>query len=154
MKAGEGSASLVSWSVAGAPLEPGTESGDLHVVAPSQHGVLVAAIDGLGHGPEAAAAAREAARVLQAHAEESVLPLVLRCHEELRRSRGVVMSVAFFDQRDDSVTWMGVGNVEGVLLRAPGGELSNEAIVGRGAWLVTSSLPCGPSYSRSCGVTR
>ena len=36
----------------------GTESGDSHVVKPSPEGVLAAVIDGVGHGNEAADAAR------------------------------------------------------------------------------------------------
>src|SRR5207247_587433 len=71
---------------------------------------------GLGHGADAAAAARAAVAALDRHAEESVLPLVQRCHQALAGTRGVVMSVAFFDPSDHAMTWLGVGNVEGVLL--------------------------------------
>jgi len=70
--------------------------------------------------------------LLEAHAGESVLDLMRRCHEGLRGSRGVVLSVASFDQRVDSVTWTGVGNVEGRLLRARGYPKADEAIAARG----------------------
>src|SRR4029077_13573364 len=36
-----------------------------------------------------------------------------------RLGRGAVMSLASFRSADATMTWMGVGNVEGVLLRAP-----------------------------------
>jgi serine phosphatase RsbU (regulator of sigma subunit) len=134
------SATLVTWGVASVSLEQGTECGDLHVIASFKDGTLVAAIDGLGHGVEAALAAREAARILEAHAGESVLDLVQQCHEELRKTRGVVMSVASFDRRQSSVTWIGVGNVEGVLLRAKGADLTDEAIMCRGG-VVGYQLP-------------
>jgi serine/threonine protein phosphatase PrpC len=96
----------------------GLESGDLHAVIGFERGALVAVIDGLGHGSEAAIAARAAAEVLAQHAEEPVLDLVRRCHVRLRRTRGAVMSLALFSAELSSITWTGVGNVEGLLLRA------------------------------------
>ena len=53
-------ASLIEWAVAGAPIDGETESGDLHAVVQFEGGVLVGAVDGLGHGAEAAVAARAA----------------------------------------------------------------------------------------------
>lgn len=110
---------VVEWGAAGVALA-GHESGDVHVVAEFPGGVLVAVIDGLGHGVEAAAAAKAAARVLAAFAGEPIASLVERCHEALRRTRGAVVSLASFDARRSSMTWSGVGNVEGFLLRADG----------------------------------
>ena len=109
---------LIEWGVAAQPLEGEAESGDLHVVQPFPNGVLVAAVDGLGHGPEAAAAARSAVAILKDCAHEPVISLVKRCHERLIRTRGAVMSLAMFNALDNTMTWLGVGNVEGVLLRA------------------------------------
>jgi len=111
-------ASPIAWGVSSKALGGAAESGDLHVVAPCAGSVLVAAIDGLGHGPEAALAARVAAAVLSQHAEEPLIPLMQRCHEELRRTRGVVLSMASFDWRCGRMEWLGVGNVEGALHRA------------------------------------
>jgi serine phosphatase RsbU (regulator of sigma subunit) len=109
------------------------ESGDLHAVVPFTEGVLVAVIDGLGHGPEAALAARAARAILEESAGASVDIVVERCHEGIRRTRGVVMSLASFDVRSSSMTWIGVGNVEAALLRAGvNGDLGYEAIQGRG----------------------
>jgi hypothetical protein len=107
----------IAWGVGSKALNGAAESGDLHVVAPCARTVLVAAIDGVGHGPEAALAARVAASVLEQHADEPLVPLMQRCHEELRRTRGVVLSMASFDLRGSIMTWLGVGNVEGVLFR-------------------------------------
>jgi phosphoserine phosphatase RsbX len=109
---------LLELGWAGTGLEP--ESGDVHVVAEFDGGVLVGVIDGLGHGYEAAVAAHAAARVLAAFAGEPLATLVERCHEALRRTRGAVMSLASFDGRDASMTWAGIGNVEGVLVPADG----------------------------------
>jgi phosphoserine phosphatase RsbX len=43
--------------------------------------------------------------------------LLHRCHESLRATRGVAMSLAKFNTADSVLTWIGVGNVEGALLR-------------------------------------
>ena len=112
---------VITWAVAEAPFPNETQSGDRHVVLPSADGVLIAAIDGAGHGAEAAAAAKVAAATLEAHACESPIGLLLRCHEELKGSRGVVMTIAFINLRDRTLTWAGVGNVEAVLFHGVGG---------------------------------
>ncbi len=108
---------IVEWGCAGAALPGQTDSGDLHVVALFPNGVLVALIDGLGHGPQAALAARVAARMLTELAGESPRTAVERCHEGLRQTRGVAMTVVSFDAEASSLTWLGVGNVEGALFR-------------------------------------
>jgi phosphoserine phosphatase RsbX len=106
---------IVEWGWAGRGLE--AESGDLHVIAPFPGGVLVALLDGLGHGAEAAAASKAALPVLHDHAGDFLPLLVQRCHDALRKTRGVVMSLASFRTCDASMTWIGIGNVDGVLLR-------------------------------------
>jgi hypothetical protein len=78
----------------------------------------VAVVDGLGHGEKAAWAARLAVTALKETAAVPVGTLMQQCHQRLRQSRGVVMSLASFDTRQHTMTWLGVGNVEGVLLRA------------------------------------
>ncbi len=103
--------------VAGLAIEGETRSGDLAVFAPCPVGGLVAVIDGLGHGDEAAEASATAGEVIREHAAESAQRLFDRCHEALRRSRGVVMTVAWFDLEDLTVWWAGVGNVEARLVR-------------------------------------
>jgi serine phosphatase RsbU (regulator of sigma subunit) len=96
----------------------GYESGDFHVATSFDGGFLVAAIDGLGHGTEAAVASRAAAEVLEAHAGESISLLVQRCHERLRKTRGAAMSLARLNVRDSSMIWGGIGDVEAVLVRS------------------------------------
>lgn len=108
----------VEWSVAARALQAEAPSGDLAVVHPFPHGTLVAVIDGLGHGAEAAHAAKLAAAELGRHAADSPIGLLRRCHKALRGTRGVVMSLASFNTRDDTMTWLGIGNVEAVLVRA------------------------------------
>lgn len=84
-------------------------------------GALVAAIDGLGHGMDAALAADAAAAVLIEHPDEEPRGLLELCHRALARTRGAVMTLAWFDLDDGRLRWTGVGNVEGRLVHAGGG---------------------------------
>jgi serine phosphatase RsbU (regulator of sigma subunit) len=110
---------LIEAAVAEAAMPGENESGDLHLIARHPGGVLVAGIDGLGHGAEAAEAARTARSTLQDEPGADLTDLVVRAHSALARSRGVVMSLVAF-ARDRSLTWLGVGNVEATLVRADG----------------------------------
>lgn len=92
-------------------------SGDRHIIVPLPHGALVAVIDGAGHGREAAAAAERAVNSIVQHARtESLISLVGCCHSALNGTRGAVMNLAVFDVREDTLTWIGIGDVHGRLL--------------------------------------
>jgi phosphoserine phosphatase RsbX len=132
---------LVEYGVAKFVLPGQGESGDQHLVRCNQSGVLIAAIDGIGHGEEAANAAKAAAAILKEGSEEAVISLLQRCHDGLRSTRGVVLSLAFIDLRQGMMTWAGVGNVQGALMRAGArkGEVQ-EVLMLRGG-VVGSQLP-------------
>jgi serine phosphatase RsbU (regulator of sigma subunit) len=122
---------MVEWGSAGVALPGQGNSGDRGVVVPFPGGALVAVIDGLGHGAEAHRAALAAERVLIATPQQPVAELVERCHQELRGTRGAVLSIASFDTQSDTMSWVGVGNVEGLLVRADLNTAS-EAVAMRG----------------------
>jgi hypothetical protein len=108
--------------VAERPLPGEHRSGDRAVLSAYDGGALVAAIDGLGHGGAAADAAATAAAVIAEQPDQAPKRLIEACHAALARTRGVVMTLAWFDLAAGSLSWTGVGNVEGRLVRAPGGE--------------------------------
>ncbi|MES2606334.1 MAG: SpoIIE family protein phosphatase [Pseudomonadota bacterium] len=107
---------VVDWAVRSRTLEGQTECGDRAVVLDVWGGVLIAVVDGLGHGKEAAKAATLAIKTIEDNATRSFSSLLQECHLKLRTTRGCVMSLAFLDERR-TMTWMGIGNVEGRLLR-------------------------------------
>jgi negative regulator of sigma-B (phosphoserine phosphatase) len=113
--------------LAGTPIDGEQHSGDLAVFARFPGGALVAVIDGLGHGAAATEAAGRAADVLRAHAGENAQSLFERCHAALRHTRGVVMTLAWFDLEAGRLAWTGVGNVEARLLRMQAGVGAREA---------------------------
>ena len=86
-------------------------------LVPTSNGYLAGVVDGLGHGPEAAMAARAVTATLHNYANDPVTDLILRCHQESRRTRGAVLSLASVSINDGTMTWLGVGNVEGSIFR-------------------------------------
>jgi hypothetical protein len=109
---------MVEYGVAKFVLPGQGESGDHHLVCCNRNGILVAAIDGIGHGEEAASVAKSATAILRNFADEPIISLVERCHERLRGTRGAVLSLASIDPEHGMMTWLGVGNVQGVLMHS------------------------------------
>jgi phosphoserine phosphatase RsbX len=105
-------------AVASAPLAGESESGDAAVVLHASSGTLVAAIDGLGHGPAAAAAARAVAATLRAAPEDPLQRLLQRCHVAAVETRGAAVTLAWFPAERPAMAWLAVGNVAGVVVRA------------------------------------
>lgn len=131
----------LNWAVAARALPGEDSSGDLSVVEQVDGGVLIAVIDGLGHGVEAAKAAAEASLVVRRSAGEPIVSVMQHCHEALKGTRGAVMTLLYVDQADETLTWMGVGNVEGRMWPAvPGATLLRQAPPLRGG-VVGHNLP-------------
>jgi len=132
---------MVEYGVAKYVLPGQGESGDHHLVCCNRNGILIAAIDGIGHGEEAANAARTAAALLRSSPDEPILSLVEHCHEKLRATRGVVLSLACIDPENGMMTWLGVGNVQGVLMRAEAKQGTVQESLLLRAGVVGSQLP-------------
>jgi phosphoserine phosphatase RsbX len=107
--------------MAGLAYEGERRSGDLAVFAVTERGGLVAVIDGLGHGDAAADAAEAAAEIIHTRSDDPPQGLLDRCHAQLRRTRGAVMTLAWFDLQARTMEWTGVGNVEARFVRAGAG---------------------------------
>jgi negative regulator of sigma-B (phosphoserine phosphatase) len=117
--------------VAGTAITGEERSGDLAVFAAYDGGALVAVIDGLGHGGPAADASAIAAEVIHRNRSAPPAELLRRCHDALNKTRGVVMTLAWFDLELLELSWAGVGNVEARLVRgrAPYGAPHDSALV-------------------------
>ncbi len=110
------------------------ENGDLWLSAPTPSGYRIAIIDGAGHGVEAARVAGLAGAVFNTSVQQSLTALLGACHQALLGTRGAVMSIA--DITDDQVTFLGVGNVDGLLFS---GARRNRLIPDRG--ILGAALP-------------
>jgi phosphoserine phosphatase RsbX len=117
--------------VAGAAIAGEERSGDLAVFAGYAGGALVAVLDGLGHGDAAADASDIAAGVIHRNRNAPPTELLQLCHEALYKTRGVVMTLAWFDLERHELSWAGVGNVEARLVRgaATYGDRHDSALV-------------------------
>lgn len=106
----------LDWAVAGRARPPETAMGDGALCRPLAGGWLTAVIDGLGHGPQAEHATSVAVATIAQHASFDLAAVIEICHQELHDTRGVVVALASF-ARDRTATWVGVGNVAGMVLR-------------------------------------
>jgi hypothetical protein len=113
-----GAPPFVDWSVASRPKSGEEVCGDVATVHVGEDRCVLAVIDGLGHGPEAARAATLAAEVVERHRGERPDALLSLSHDSLTASRGAAATVAVIDRASGTLDWLGVGNVDGVVIRA------------------------------------
>lgn len=133
--------SLIEWSVAEEPLPGQKQSGDRYLVKNMPEGALLAVVDGIGHGEDAAHSAELAVRAIENSDARSPISLLRRCQQHLQGTRGAVLSMALFSSADDTMTWLGVGNVAGVFLsREAYGVARQESLLLR-AGMVGAQLP-------------
>lgn len=131
---------IIEWGIASSTHQNERISGDQHYVREYEDGsVLFAVIDGLGHGEQAALAASCAVETLDAHHRERIPDMIAACHYAQRSLRGVVMSLARIDPGRQTLTWLGVGNVFGVLLRSQKRDIAEHLLVRPG--IVGANLP-------------
>ena len=106
-------------------------SGDTFAYCEDHRQTLVALIDGLGAGEDAHTAAQRARACVRRHRDLALTDLLIRCHESLRGTRGVVMMLMRVAHDRGTVSFAGVGNI-GVraFSRAAIAPLSRYGIVG------------------------
>jgi negative regulator of sigma-B (phosphoserine phosphatase) len=114
----QGQGPFLTWAVASRPMKGQAVSGDQATVQVSGSRTVMAVIDGLGHGPEAATAARLAIDVIDNNPAEPLEVLLLLLHRELGSSRGAAATLAVMEGEHGLMDWLGVGNVDGVLVRS------------------------------------
>ena len=95
---------------------------------------LLLVADGLGHGPQAAEAAREAVRIFGEVASLGPAEIIQAAHAALRSTRGAALAVAELDPVRGEVRYAGVGNIAGAVVSAGEGQstsmLSHNGTVG------------------------
>ncbi|MEV5412838.1 SpoIIE family protein phosphatase [Thermopolyspora sp. NPDC052614] len=122
------------WGGVNVPRGGTGESGDAWAVSPGPRlGALV--VDGLGHGPAAAEAARAAVTEFGRGYLTDIEAFVRRANEAMRGTRGGVLGVCLIEQGRDELTFAGVGNITGRVI--VGGV--SERLLGRGGTLGTQA---------------
>ena len=141
------------------PLRGETECGDAWRIVVAQQLVSVLLVDGLGHGPEAAATAAVATNMFRRIASEPPEAALLAMSEAMRRSRGAAVSVTLIDQAARLTRFSGVGNVDGRVIALAGTEhlTPQNGIVGHNMPTVRSVKVPWPAGARlvmhSDGIT-
>jgi hypothetical protein len=93
------------------PFQGLTVCGDSFVTLQREGFFVAAVIDGLGHGYDSSVAAVRAGEVIQQYADLPVGEIVLRCHRELKPTRGAAVGVLRVADSGEG-QFCGVGNIE------------------------------------------
>ncbi len=110
-------ASLATGSVC-LPRSGETECGDAWALGRSGDRVVLIVADGLGHGPDAATASREALRVFRKSLSLPPADIVAEIHAGLRSTRGAAVAVAALDPNLQEIRYAGVGNIAASVVSA------------------------------------
>ena len=136
--------------VATAPKTALDENGDSFVVVTRGHRLVVAVIDGVGHGELAHAAAIVARRYVESHADQPLESVMRGTARACRGTRGAVMAIARLDWREMTLEFCSIGNIEA---RMVGGTKPESFVVRRGILGVnapaarSTTQPLDPSAS-------
>jgi|GEM_PF-2250757 len=98
------------------PFPGQTECGDQGTLIRNQEGILLVLADGLGHGPQAAHAAKKAIEVVQNSHRLQLSELIKTLDHQLKKTRGVAISLARIRKGTKKIEWVGIGNVSGRLM--------------------------------------
>ena len=122
----------LDWGIATRALPGETENGDNYLVVRTADGWLLVVADGLGHGPQAAIASSIFIEVLCRHIEETPLNLIRLGHEALIGTRGIACTIMSINSKQSLLSWIGVGNVEGVVCHQSPAAVGTEYVTLRG----------------------
>jgi len=104
---------MLTVGCASRPANGRAVNGDSFVVVEDGHLVLIAVIDGLGKGEEAAVASQLVRGYVEEHAGDDLEKMIRGCHMLAKKSiRGSVIGVARLDSRLKQFSYIGVGNIE------------------------------------------
>jgi anti-sigma regulatory factor (Ser/Thr protein kinase) len=113
----EASTASIVVAARSAPKKGQVECGDAWRIRDLGNTQLICIVDGLGHGPLAAMAARRALAAFDAaDAADAPGDIVLSLHAQLKETRGVVVGVLALDRGKASAVYCGVGNINAVIV--------------------------------------
>lgn len=123
---------VARWGAVNVPLGGTGESGDSWLVTADNRHLAALTVDGLGHGPAAAAASRAAVAVLAGRPVTDPVLALGQAHEAMRGTRGGVIGIAVIDLVTGELSYAGAGNISGWVLAGgkPEGLLSRPGTAG------------------------
>jgi CheY-like chemotaxis protein len=96
------------------PYPGETVCGDAWMVAQQEERCLVLVVDGLGHGPAAADAARAVVQACRQHSTRTPEELLAAAHTAAQGTRGAAVGLAEINTATQRLHFAGVGNIAGV----------------------------------------
>ncbi len=93
------------------PIASEEECGDGWALLLTGDSIRLLAVDGLGHGPDAAIAARCAIEAFDKHPTLNLPALLDAAHLALRHTRGAAIAVAELNYRAHTLAFAGIGNI-------------------------------------------
>ena len=117
-RTGTTASSVRPWKVGGlcVPKRGEPECGDAWATEQTDDTLSLVMADGLGHGPIAATAAREAVRIFRANCGLEPAAILKRIHDALRSTRGAAVAVCRVTLATREVRFAGVGNISGTIV--------------------------------------
>ena len=110
-------AAIVERSAASFPMCGQEEAGDCSIVQLFDDEAFVDVVDGVRPGEKAVLVAFSLTiDILRGYAFADVLE---KCHRGFRGSRGAVVSLVLLNVSNSRITWLGIRNIEGLLLSTP-----------------------------------
>ncbi|MET7932572.1 SpoIIE family protein phosphatase [Streptomyces sp. NPDC005322] len=131
------------------PMEGEDECGDARAIAETDDTRTAAVVDGLGHGGQAAEAARTALRTFHADPGRPLPDTLTRMNRALRHTRGA--AVGLLRLHPDRADYCGIGNIRVLALSAQGVEHRMTGQPGVVGW--SMPVPRVHSFSLASGVT-
>ena len=114
------------------PIRSEVICGDTYVIVEKNECTLVALADGLGHGPEAAAASRAFCDLVREFSGSLPTRIFAEASAAMAKTRGAAASLLRLDRTSQNVVFTGVGNVEmRAVSRDPMHPICTPGIVGR-----------------------
>ena len=128
-------ADTLSWGAVMTNAPGESVSGDQWSIARSSAdgSMTLMVTDGLGHGLLAHDASAAAVRTFAAHPSEAPAALLRHLHQGLAATRGAAVALARMDVHTGTLTYAGIGNISGTIVRPDGkkhGLVSMNGIVG------------------------
>jgi hypothetical protein len=98
------------------PVRGESQCGDNWGLREENGCVALMVADGLGHGPDAAEASKEAIAVLMRSTDLAPVVLLDRVHQALRGTRGAAVAVARIEAAQNELHFAGVGNISAMII--------------------------------------
>lgn len=133
------------------PIASEEECGDGWAVLLRDDSVRMLVVDGLGHGPEAAMAARFAIESFGQQASLKMHALLDATHLALRPTRGAAVAVADINFREEKMAFAGIGNISACVIDGTTRKqlVSHNGIVGHNIRKIQEFIVPYPTYSLS-----